>query len=769
MASRASNGVTAPIMSGYVSEKGGIRSLSKHTILEEPANTQSGQGDAQQEVPPQKKESLLLRLFECKLFNMSLAIHYLFKSKEPGVLMYIVNKMFDFDSSDVDFYMPQIINMYVQIPEMAEALHPYLVHRSRSSVEFSLKTAWFLDAYSPGSMSPGSKRKTHATKLRNLILTDQLRPKVQCHFKQLRSHAIKSEDSTKKKHQRSRSDIVHSNMMVVPESATETWPVKENGTRNLGDLSSGRAFDNGCTCFTSNQGIYNNLKGYETSCTCGAPRLSPELEFVKCLIAIGKRLSAMKSKEAKTERLVGELSNLNLNLPARVWVPLNFSQHHVVRVPPQAGVVLNSKDKAPYLIYVEALEVENIHTSPLYPKLSCTLRHVRSEENLGDSRSVPESMPPSYNSFTTVGNLDIENADCWSQDDDEISLAYTRRAPITERDTLSQLSIDSVTSTESPVYIAAADIRKRLFDNTHIQTSSFRRDPEDPSAAALKEPWEEKVARVRESSPYGHLSNWHLLALIVKCGDDLRQELMAQQVLTNLQHIWETEHVPLFVRPYQIIVLSKDSGFIEPILHTVSLHQVKKHSQTTLLEYFYSEFGPPASEEFLAAQKNFVQSCAAYCLICYLIQVKDRHNGNILLDNQGHLIHIDFGFILSASPKNLGFESSPFKLTQEFVEVMGGLGSDMFEYFKILMLQGLVAARKHSDSILSLVEIMRCGSQLPCFKSGAATIQAMRNRFHMSLTEEQLQLLIDNMVESSFHSLSTRLYDGFQYLTNGIL
>ena len=86
-----------------------------------------------------------------------------------------------------------------------------------------------------------------------------------------------------------------------------------------------------------------------------------------------------------------------------------------------------------------------------------------------------------------------------------------------------------------------------------------------------------------------------------------------------------------------------------------------------------------------------------------------RHNGNILLDAEGHLIHIDFGYILSISPRNLGFETSPFKLTQELIDVMGGVKSDMFEYFKILMLQGLVAARKHHERIINIVEIMITG------------------------------------------------------------
>jgi phosphatidylinositol kinase/protein kinase (PI-3 family) len=58
--------------------------------------------------------------------------------------------------------------------------------------------------------------------------------------------------------------------------------------------------------------------------------------------------------------------------------------------------------------------------------------------------------------------------------------------------------------------------------------------------------------------------------------------------------------------------------------------------------------------------------------------------------------------MLSNSPGgNMGFEAAPFKLPLDYVEIIGGLDSPAWAYFKKLFKEGFEAARKHSDSLIS--------------------------------------------------------------------
>ena len=153
----------------------------------------------------------------------------------------------------------------------------------------------------------------------------------------------------------------------------------------------------------------------------------------------------------------------------------------------------------------------------------------------------------------------------------------------------------------------------------------------------------------------------------------------------QIYYILKTAKVGTWIRPYGIIAISPDSGIIEAIPDTVSLDVLRRRvpQYTTLIDFYERFYGDRDSPVFLAARENFLKSLAGYSIVCYLLQLKDRHNGNILIDNRGHIIHIDFGFVLGITPgRNMGFEKAPFKLTSEMIELLDGAHSSTFHRYR---------------------------------------------------------------------------------------
>jgi len=282
------------------------------------------------------------------------------------------------------------------------------------------------------------------------------------------------------------------------------------------------------------------------------------------------------------------------------------------------------------------------------------------------------------------------------------------------------------------------------------------------------ESWKDKRERIRRKSPYRHFSSWALNSVMVKGGDDLRQELLASQIIEQFSAIFQEAGLPLWLKATKVLVTSSTAGFLEFIHDSISVDSMKRlFPGKSLAEIFKVAFADKPFE----AKKNFIESSAAYSLVIYFLQVKDRHNGNLMLLTSGHVVHIDFGFMLSNSPGgNMGFENSPFKLTQEFLDVMDGECSEQYEYFRTLLIRGFLEARKHMERIILQVRMMLTGSKMPCFREGTDfVLQTLQDRFFANLTEEACIEKVVDLIDTSVNNWRTIQYDNYQRMVNGIL
>ena len=237
--------------------------------------------------------------------------------------------------------------------------------------------------------------------------------------------------------------------------------------------------------------------------------------------------------------------------------------------------------------------------------------------------------------------------------------------------------------------------------------------------------------------------------IILKSGN-LIQEQFCITLMKIMNTLFEQQSLNLKLFPYEIFYIDESYGYVEFLKDTLSIHSIKTDNEC-LDEFYDSHF----NENSINAKKNFLNSFTAYSLLTYLLQVKDRHNGNILINTKtGSLMHIDFGFIMGQYPGVWLVESAPFKFTYEYAKIVN------INEFKYLFLEGFKVLRKEVDFL---------NRHFRTYRAIPKADDLIKERLFIGMSEKEMEDAVLSLVDESFGNRRTNAYDSFQFYSEGYM
>ncbi|XP_006892140.1 PREDICTED: phosphatidylinositol 4-phosphate 3-kinase C2 domain-containing subunit alpha [Elephantulus edwardii] len=218
-----------------------------------------------------------------------------------------------------------------------------------------------------------------------------------------------------------------------------------------------------------------------------------------------------------------------------------------------------------------------------------------------------------------------------------------------------------------------------------------------------------KVALVNDD-PMGEEIN-----VMFKVGEDLRQDMLALQMIKIMDKIWLKEGLDLRMVIFKCLSTGRDRGLVELVPSSDTLRKIQVEYGVTgsfkdkPLADWLRKYNP-SEEEYEKASENFIYSCAGCCVATYVLGICDRHNDNIMLRSTGHMFHIDFGKFLGHAQMFGSFkrDRAPFVLTSDMAYVINGgeKPTIRFQLFVDLCCQAYNLIRKQTNLFLNLLSLM---------------------------------------------------------------
>lgn len=164
--------------------------------------------------------------------------------------------------------------------------------------------------------------------------------------------------------------------------------------------------------------------------------------------------------------------------------------------------------------------------------------------------------------------------------------------------------------------------------------------------------------------------------------------------------------------------------------------------------------------------RNFVLSCAGYCVATYVLGVGDRHNDNIMLQRSGRFFHIDFGHFLGNFKSKLGVkrERAPFVFTPSMLDAIGGKDSENFRKFQTLACDAFKVLRQHANLLITLLTLaLSCG--IPEL-TGENDIKWVHKTLMLGLTDADAEKKFQKLILVALHTKTTQLNDAVHLMAH---
>ncbi len=262
-----------------------------------------------------------------------------------------------------------------------------------------------------------------------------------------------------------------------------------------------------------------------------------------------------------------------------------------------------------------------------------------------------------------------------------------------------------------------------------------------------------------ESQAFINTEDPSIFEIMFKFGDDLRQDQLILQIISFMDRLMKNVHLDFNFTTYKVLATSKSDGFVEFVSNVRTVQDILQRNDDQITP-FLKEI---SNNDYDKTLDNFISSCAGYCVVTYILGIGDRHLENLLIDKNGKLFHIDFGFILGKDPKPF---PPPMKLCKQMVEGMGGKNSKGYEEFKKKCVDAYLCLRTNARIIVNMFYLMIHSGINQLSENSEIALNKLHEKFVPNMNPQEASNSLLNKLEESVNAFYPYLMEKFHVWAN---